>query len=139
MVPRRTSRSTRLTATKPLNSLVSPRVCRMISSAMCGPGRSLAAGRLLECRAIIRNGRRVGNRIAGGPSCRGGSVRPFRSAFFDERVDALVRVGLEQAAGHRLPREIVCGSEAEVDLAVERLFPGGNHGAAPRGDDLGQG
>src|SRR5512134_100138 len=45
MVPRRTFSDTFCTATKPLNSFVSPRVSRMMSSAMGGADSLASAGR----------------------------------------------------------------------------------------------
>src|SRR5258708_22768896 len=78
MGPRLTLRLTPLTATKPLNSLVRPRVSRMMSSAtdaakrLCGPSEREGAGASGECRHYnhaARAARRESN------SCR---VRPSR-------------------------------------------------------------
>src|SRR5208282_6828456 len=119
MVPRRTSRSTPSTATKPLNSLVSLRVCRMMSSAMPA-GRRRRLESPLDRRAIIRKRPGVGNgrRQDFAPL----SGFPLRLAFADERRDAFVGVGLEQAAGHHAAAIVVGRRQAEVELVIERLL-----------------
>src|SRR5262249_39360632 len=127
-------RSTPLTATKPLNSFVSPRVWRMISSAM--PARCAAAVPFLSVSGDYPE--RAGAWQWKGKAVPGASTEPLRRALFDERVDALLGVGFKRAAGHNLAGKVVRGPEAEIDLPVERLLALCDDARAARADEAGE-
>src|SRR5439155_15270115 len=66
------------------------------------------------------------------------SVAPFWRALFHECVDALVRVGVEQAASHHTASEVVRLSQTQLDLPVERPLALRNKPGALGQDDARQ-
>jgi hypothetical protein len=52
--------------------------------------------------------------------------RPDRRPARQERVEALLRVGVERIFRHGLAREPVGGLERQLDLALEETLPGGH-------------
>ena len=103
MVPRRTSRSTSLTATKPLNSLVSPWVERIVSSAIgrC-PGRPRGAPHPVRWwAAIIPNGPAKSNARASTGQRR---VPSQRCAFCVASNCAGLSMPMESAAARAISR-----------------------------------
>src|SRR5262249_52243207 len=114
-LPRLTLRLTSLTATKPLNSLVSWRVSRMQWSLMRrGPAGSSPAD--------YRRGPRVGQRRL--------FAAPARLALAEEGVDALAGVGEHHVARHPLGREGVRVLEPLLHLLVEELLAHRDYRAA---------
>src|ERR1700730_2765117 len=118
MVPFLTARSTPLTATNPLNSLVSPRVSSIVSSAMPYVRQKAAPGRspLITC-AIIRAARPLGNGFLGNLV-----LAPFGRTLLQKGVDAFARVSLAQIAGHDAHGLGVGVGEVRLDLIVEGPF-----------------
>src|SRR6266704_3732922 len=111
MRPRLTLRLTSLTATKPRNSLVRPRVSRMFSSAMrCAP--ALPVAELFSA--------------------------PARLALGDERIDAFGGVLEHHVAGHALGGERIGVHEPLFHLLVEEALAHAHHGAAVREDLAGE-
>src|SRR6266581_5466252 len=107
MRPRLTLRLTSLTATKPRNSLVRPRVSRMISSAMRYAPPPATIAELFSA--------------------------PARLALGDERVDAFGGVLEHHVAGHALGGERIGVFEPLFHLLVEIALAHAHHGAAARG------
>src|SRR5262249_42372471 len=119
-LPRLTLRLTSLTATKPLNSLVSWRVSRMHRSVMRrGPAGSSPAD--------YRRGPRIGQRRL--------LPAPARLALREEGIDALARVGEHHVARHAVGSEGVGVLQALLQLLVEELLAHRDHCAAV-GQDL---
>src|SRR6478752_5252686 len=115
MEPRRTRMLTSRTATKPLNSLVSPRVSRMMSSSailLLGPWSIV---RTRDYAYTAPQGQRELNADVGPPL-----ILPDRRPLAEEGVDAFGSIGVEHVAGHRLPRDPIGGRHGPFDLRVER-------------------
>src|SRR5688572_21347910 len=96
MLPRRTFRATSLTATKPLNSLVSPRVSRMICSAKPPPRAAARDHTSVPSRLFLRWG-----------------------AFVDKGFHALAPFVVREAGSDDLAREVVGLLQPEIQLLVE--------------------
>src|SRR5258706_14202538 len=67
-----------------------------------------------------------------------GSLIPVRCPLFDKRVDALMRMRIEQAARHGPAYLTISGLEAEVDLAVKRLVALADEACAAGADQPGE-
>src|SRR5215470_5676247 len=115
IVPRRTRRSTPLTATNPLNSLVSCRVSRIVSSAM--PRRRATAAHRLVPLATGDYGRRGGRWQCSLDTARDefSSAIPPRFALLDERAHAFGRVVAQHVARDRAARRRVRLREPGLD------------------------
>src|SRR5713226_10485358 len=112
MRPRLTLRLTSLTATKPRNSLVRPRVSRMIPSAMRYAPPPATIAELFSA--------------------------PARLALGDEGVDAFGGVLEHHVAGHALGGERIGVLEPLFHLLVEVALAHAHYGAAVREDLAGE-
>src|SRR5574337_1885494 len=147
IVPRRIARSTLLTATKPLNSFVSPRVSRMMSVAMydrtlrrsgapcppCAADYPVCAS-AWQCRRDHDG--RARTRLSWA-SARARTAEARRS-LAEESVDAFVGIGIVEITRHHVAGQRVRAGERRVDLPVEGRLPERDDRRAARRDQVGE-